>query len=149
MGYGYGVWLVYNQNVFKDKTSHIGHITIACFMKKDEAKNLYDDIVQNVNTKFKLTTDGIPELFSINFYEHDKNNLCSWGFNFKSTDWPKLQTICNKYTCDFSHQPHTSVEYNSNALTFKPYYIGESNFKCKIHLVDIRSDFPDDWNIIE
>ena len=149
MGYGYGIWLIYNKNIFKEKIAHIGHITISCFMQKDEAKTLYDDITKNINTKFKLNTEGIPELFPINFYENDKNDLCSWGFNFKSNDWSKLETICKKYKCDFSHQPHTSIEYSKNPLEFKPYYIGESTFSCKVHLVDIRSDFPNDWKIIE
>ena len=42
MGYGYGVWLVYNNTELK--TEHIGHITIACFMNKDNAFNLYRNI---------------------------------------------------------------------------------------------------------
>ena len=32
MGYGYGIWLVYDKSEFD--TTHIGHVTVACFMKK-------------------------------------------------------------------------------------------------------------------
>ena len=149
MGYGYGVWLVYNQNVFTQRTPHVGHITIACFMDKNDATTLYNEIIETIDTNFKLTTDGLPILFPINMYKHDKNNLCSWGFNFKCLSLPKLQTICNKYKCDFSYQPHTSIEYSHNSSDFKPYCIEESTFKCKVHIVDIRSDFPNDWEIIQ
>ena len=149
MGYGYGVWLVYNQKIFAQPTPHIGHITIACFMKKNDSTDLYNEIIQDVDTTFKVTTDGLPVLFPHNLYEHDKNNLCSWGFNFKYNALPKLQTISNKYKCDFSYQPHTSIEYAHNASGFKPFCVEKITLNCKVHLVDIRSDFPNDWNIIQ
>ena len=78
-----------------------------------------------------------------------KNNLCSWGFNFKYNALSKLQTISNKYKCDFSYQPHTSIEYAHNASGFKPFCVEKITLNCKVHLVDIRSDFPNDWNIIQ
>jgi hypothetical protein len=46
MGYGYGVWLVYNQKIFTQPTPHIGHITIACFMNKEDATELYNEIIE-------------------------------------------------------------------------------------------------------
>ena len=61
----------------------------------------------------------------------------------------KILNISNKYKCDFSYQPHTSIEYAHNASGFKPFCVEKITLNCKVHLVDIRSDFPNDWNIIQ
>ena len=38
MGYKYGVWLTYDERHFN--TEHIGHVTIACFLTRDDAFRL-------------------------------------------------------------------------------------------------------------
>ena len=88
MGYGYGIWLVYNPNIFKEKTSHIGHITIACFMKKDDAKNFvlyslmgvfttiifwgteiaFDALSQNPNSKYLGAIIGLSIGYIIKYF---------------------------------------------------------------------------------
>ena len=37
MGYGYGVWLIYEHQSLK--TEHISHVTVACFMNKKMHSN--------------------------------------------------------------------------------------------------------------
>ena len=76
MGYGYGVWLVYDNNELP--TKHVGHITIACFMERDEALNLYTNIIDTVGNQEVVRLSGKPIIFDTGFYEHDNNNLYSW-----------------------------------------------------------------------
>ena len=146
MGYGYGIWLVYDQKMYK--TEHLGHITLTCFMKKPEAKKLFDDLSKDF--KFlQFKTDGVPVLFSEKFYPSDKNRICSWGYNYTCNSWNKLKDICENYECDFSHTPHTSIEYGFDSNFFIPKFNKRKNVKAELCLVDIRSDFPVDWKIIE
>ena len=56
MGYGYGVWLIIED---KDwiKTNHVPHITIACFMKYEDAYCLYSDILDIMMTSLMNLND--------------------------------------------------------------------------------------------
>ena len=55
MGYGYGVWLIYEHQSLK--TEHISHVTVACFMNKKDAFELRNQIYHEIggeNSKFIL-----------------------------------------------------------------------------------------------
>ena len=146
MGYRYGIWLVYDQKLYN--TKHLGHVTLTCFMEKKEAQSLYDELIKKYNKIF-LKTDGIPVLFPSQFYPRDQNKICSWGYNYSCNEWNNLKNICNKYDADFSHTPHTSIEYGFDSNLFIPKITDNKKIECDIYFVDIRSDFPNDWKIIE
>jgi hypothetical protein len=146
MGYGFGVWFVYDKDLFE--TEHIGHITIACFMQKEDAISLKNELNSKI-TELLLTSDGSHILFDKNLYKHDKNNICSWGFEFYSKKWSFIKKICNDYICSFSETPHTSIEYGKFNDNFNIYDIEPVCLDGTIEVVDIRSDFPVDWKIIK
>ena len=147
MGYGYGVWLVYNNAEIE--TEHIGHITIACFMKKNAASHLYRDIIHNFGDTAEVEVNGKPEFFYSSCYKHDTNKLCAWGYNGKCEKWEKYKSICETYECDFSTTPHISKDYNVYAdLLKKPYNMENKIIQCKVQWADIRSDFPIDWKLL-
>mgnify|MGYP001158519673 FL=1 len=146
MGYGYGVWLVYNNTELK--TEHIGHITIACFMNKDNALNLYRDITNILGDTTEVEIIGKPEYFPSSYYEHDTNKLCAWGYYGKCNKWELYKNICDNYECDFSSTPHISKEYNLYPNLLKPCEIENKVIQCKVHCADIRSDFPVDWKLL-
>ena len=82
MGYGYGVWLVHDQEFIQ--SAHLGHFTIACFMTREKAFNLYDAIYNGLGTEYvEIRLSGIPHAFDANFYEDDDNDISSWGYNGK------------------------------------------------------------------
>lgn len=147
MGYKYGIWLVYNQELLH--TNHIGHFTICCFMEYLDAINLYDELKNTCGTHTTINIIGNnPIFFPTNLYSHDNNNLYSWGFYGTSTIWNNYKTITDKYICDFSHEPHTSIEYSKNkdSLFLKP--VDKLSLDCSIHVVDITSDNPNEWYIL-
>ena len=146
MGYKYGIWLVYDNDQLI--TEHMGHITIACFMEQSEAKELYDDILNNVGETAKVELRGKPEYFYSSFYKHDNNKLCAWGYNGTCDNWSLYEELCNKYTCDFSPIPHISKDYNIYPNLLTPHEITDITLSCKVYCADIRSDFPVDWKII-
>ncbi len=147
MGYGYGVWLVYNEDVFP--TEHIGHFTISCFMNHDDALDLYHEITYKYGTNTKIYVDGNSVKFPCGFYEHDTNNLHSWGYKGKCSNWINYKRVCNNYKCDFSNIPHTSIEYNKNEYALNVKEIDKIELECQVCVVDIRSDNPSDWKILK
>ena len=146
MGYGYGIWLVYDKSEFD--TTHIGHVTVACFMKKHDALKLYDEIVAKAGYIAELKIKSKPEHYFSSFYEHDKSKTCSWGYDGTCDRWAIYKSIGEKYKGECSSVPHTSIEYGLFPKLFRPSPTTERRMSCNVHCVDIRSDFPDDWKII-
>jgi len=147
MGYKYGIWLVYNQESFN--TIHIGHFTICCFMDYLDAINLYDELKNCYGIHTTLSVIGNnPVFFPNNMYSNDNNNLYSWGYYGTSNIWNLYKKLTDKYTCDFSNEPHTTIEYSKNKdnLQLKKSY--NFNLDCTIHVVDITDDNPYKWYII-
>ena len=147
MGYGYGVWLVYDNNELP--TKHVGHITIACFMERDEALNLYTNIIDTVGNQEVVKLSGKPIIFDTGFYEHDNNNLYSWGYSGECDKWSNYKDICQKYKCDFSCKPHASKEYTSIPEQLQPCEMEDMNLLCNVRCVDISKDSPYEWKIIQ
>ena len=146
MGYGYGVWLVYNNP--EVETEHTGHITIACFMNKDNALTLCRDIIHNFGDTADVEIDGNPEMFYSSYYAHDTNKLCAWGYNGKCAKWELYKNMCETRECDFSTTPHISKYYNLYPNLLKPCEMENKVLQCKVHCADIRSDFPVDWKLL-
>ena len=148
MGYGYGIWLIYKEDELK--TEHIGHVTVSCFMEKEEALELYDELVKKQGIESDIVLNGTPEYYFSSFYEHDKSKMCSWGYNGKCNKWKFYKKICKKYKCDFSSEPHTSIQYEMYPKCLEPINLKtkKKKLECKMVCVDIRSDFPVDWKII-
>lgn len=155
MGYKYGIWLVYSNDEFP--TSHIGHVTISCYMEKEEANNLYYDLVKAYGKYHDIYIDCLhPVIFDNHMYENDTNELYAWGYeghlleNGEITNlWSKFQSATHKYKCNFSLQIHTSISYSKKIDTLNMTKINENKIvKCSIELVDITSDNPSDWHII-
>jgi hypothetical protein len=149
MGYGYGIWLVYDGDQFV--TPHIGHVTVACFMQEENARRLYADIRRVCPSQISVQVTGAPESFPAAYYARDTNKMHSWGYNCTSDKWPLLRDICVHYDADFSPQAHTSIEYGMDPALFSPVAMEGADartMECDICLVDIRSDFPVDWRIL-
>ena len=155
MGYKYGVWYTYSNNYLS--TKHQGHFTVACFMEKDDAVNLYHEIASNYGPTADITIDmNNPVIFEANMYDDDDNNLHAYGYNGENDDWKQLEAITSTYSCNFSHQPHTSLVYSNEKEDIIRYvhqinnHIGKQIkiINCELHVVNICSDNPVEWIII-
>ena len=146
MGYGYGIWLIYNGDELK--TEHIGHATVCCFMNKEEALKLYGEIEKKTGCDADITLNGKHEFYFSTFYKHDKNKMCAWGYNGKCNKWKIYKKFCDKYECDFSSDLHISMQYEMYPKHLEPMDIKKKKMGCKLVCVDIRSDFPVDWKVI-
>ena len=147
MGYGYGIWLIYQGDELK--TKHLGHVTVGCFMEKEEALKLYDELVKKNGTDADVNLNKLHKFYFSSFYTHDTNKMCSWGYSGKCNKWKLYKKICEKYKCDFSSEPHTSIQYEMYPKHLEPMDMRKKKkLECKLVCVDIRSDFPVDWKVI-
>ena len=154
MGYKYGLWMVYDKADFP--TTHIGHVTITCYMEKDDATQLYHELLHVCGKYHEIYIECTnPIKFDQNMYENDDNNLYSWGYEgrmlhgLNTNLWSNIEKIAQKYKCNFSYKIHTSMYYSleNNALIM--HKMNENKIvKCTIELVDITSNEPTDWHII-
>ena len=150
MGYGYGIWLVHDQEFIQ--SVHLGHFTVACFMTRENAFRLYDAIRNSIKTDhIDIRLSGIPHEFDANFYEDDDNDISSWGYSGVTCVhglWRRLQAISDSFPCNFSSYPHTSVEYSCVENRTGPRTIPDAVLTCGLYVVDITSDDPIEWNVI-
>ena len=147
MGYKYGLWYIYNYDEFP--TKHIGHFTVTCFMELESAKNLYNEIVTKIG---KYNTINIicnePIKFEMNMYEDDNNNLGSWGYRGIVNNWNELEFITKNYKCNFSHIPHTSIQYEKDEDKLWLQRQDNKVVECELFIVNICSDNPSDWYLV-
>lgn len=149
MGYKYGVWYVYPKGTFP--TNHIGHFTVSCFMEKEDARRLYIELLSNFGKTNLISVDcKNPVVYDKNNYEDDDNNICSWGYKGTILNWNSIRKITDNYKCNFSQQPHTSIQYEYEEKDLIIEKLSSNKLiKCNIHLVNICSDNPNEWSIIE
>lgn len=152
MGYEYGVWLVYDQNDLKCP-QHIGHITLACFMTKQDALGLCKAIHTIIGTHDNVTIHGNDiKYYDKNYYDHDTNGNHSWGYNVTCSNQNRYIELCKAFTCDIPQALHTSIVYNEYMDSSKMigYKVGVlENVQCRIVTVDIRSSLPCEWKLID
>ncbi len=148
MGYKYGVWLTYPKNMLK--CEHIGHVTVACYMSKEDAIDLYLHIERILGRNIEINIDcKNPVCFNKNMYDDDDNNMCSWGYNGYCLMWVLLKGIAENYRCNFSHQVHTTMEYGYNKQNFTLLNSNNRRVKCELNVADIRDDDPLKWKLVD
>lgn len=156
MGYKYGIWLVYDKHEFS--TAHIGHITITCYMEKDEATCLYHELVDIFGKYHEVYIECThPVKFVTNFYDDDNNDLYAWGYEghilengLMTNLWSNIEDVTKKYKCNFACVPHTSIFYSHAKYALLLEKMPENKIvKCSMELVDITSDDPLEWNIMD
>jgi hypothetical protein len=147
MGYGFGVWLVYDRQHVA--TEHLGHFTVACFMEKEDAIMLHRDIVSIMGDSLTVSIDGRATTYPKAFYEGDMNDLASWGYNgeLDPSTWDQLRDAAAKYQCSFSLYPHTSVAY-SRRDDLVPIDTHATSFPCRVVVADINGE-PSEWTEVK
>ena len=148
MGYGYGVWLIIDDDKWT-KTKHVPHVTIACFMNYEDAYSLYNDILEiMMTTKMSLSTIKDPIIFDNKMYPDDDDKLMAWGYNLTCDYWSIFRAMTIVYNCNFSHIPHTTVEYDLDSNSFNLEDAPLDKINCTLAVVNINSDNPSEWKKI-
>ena len=132
-------------------TKHIGHFTVSCFMEKEDARRLYIELLSKMGKSNMINVNcKDPVIFEKNIYEDDDNNICSWGYKGTILNWNSIRKITDNYKCNFSQQPHTSIQYEDEESNLNIEKLSSNKLiKCNIHLVNICSDNPNEWHIID
>ena len=148
MGFGYGIWLIPTKHLFK--TSHIAHVTITCFMNKNDAITLFHEISCKLGKNFHLNLIKKSKIYDKRTYHNEKELLLAWGYDcVKPLNWDILSSICKNYTCNFSYFPHISMEYSYNRDDFIPFDCVIDSIDMKLCVADINDDNPNKWKLLE
>lgn len=168
-GYGYGIWLVVENEELQKVTKHIAHITLVCNMNLENAKTLFKKIeetflyeIPEVDVELKCDNkEGI--LFETSMYSSNESNLLTkyaWGYyiDHKDLNLTCIEDVICKYMIEndfcgsISPKLHITIDYDQNINSIikklrKSTY--EEILKCSVKLVDIRSAQSMDWEVIE
>ena len=149
MGYKYGVWYTYSEYIYP--LHHQGHFTVTCFMEKNDAITLYNELKTKFGPNNMIYTNCIePVVFKSNLYDDDTNDISSWGYTGTILNWNEIKKVADNYSCNFSHQPHTSIVYTKNSKNILPVSCGDNRTIIgTLNVVDICSDNPKEWEIIK
>jgi len=165
MGYGFGIWLVVNNDYLRDyiiknnSNPHQSHITIRCNMELNGATQLFEKIIKIKRIKKNLKVKNISDFVVFDNKKYsDADNLVGAGYYVKINNWNKFNNEMKKYKGTSSPRPHLSLIYRNDIDSLNEYYKNHKEYDLKIQnmckteykicLVDIRSDNPLEWNIL-
>jgi hypothetical protein len=120
-------------------------------MEKVDAITLYNELKTKFGPNNMIYTNCIePVVFKSNLYDDDTNDMRSWGYTGTILNWNEIKKVADNYSCNFSHQPHTSIVYTKNSKNILPVSCGDNRtIKGTLNVVDICSDNPKEWEIIK
>lgn len=175
-GYGYGIWLVIEDDRIQDSTQHIAHVTLVCNMNLDRATDLYDMIEEHFNYNIPMLFIDLNEenkegtLFDTGMYSASDSDMdpisiinsstkYAWGYYCSHSDMNilKIEQMIREYMIEndfcgsMSPRLHITMEYDKDIFNIVQ-NVRESTFtervKCTIKLVDITSNSCEKWKII-
>ena len=92
MGYKYGVWYTYSEYIYP--LHHQGHFTVTCFMEKNDAITLYNELKTKFGPNNMIYTNCTePVVFKSNLYEDDTNDINSWGYTGTVLNWSEIKKV--------------------------------------------------------
>lgn len=153
MGYGYGIWFVLSNHKLED-TCYILHATIACNIhSRKEAERILEILGKHIDCTKEYTlhisnTQSKGHYIQTTYSDYDE--LHAWGYYCSMIDYEKIKTILEMINipCSISNELHISMQYNTNKDMLKIEPTKSQNISANIKIVDIRSDYPIDWNIL-
>jgi hypothetical protein len=155
-GYGWGVWLIPEDELLSNMLNHQPHITITCNMEKEIAYEYYNTIKSLYGVEHQILFDSHCDIFKHNKYTNDElYNYCS-GYMCSSVIWDKFENIynskLNSYVGNygnFSKNPHLTYSYAKRIQDVIYSNNGKiRELKCKLVIADIRDPEPSKWHVI-
>ena len=115
VGYGYGIWLVLNNDFGKNtvlkynEIPHTRHVTIMCNMSYNDALNCYNELVQKFGLNHLVSISKVQDFYG----QYSSNDPYSkaFGWNVTYTDYNKIIKYVQKYKGTASLNPHLTAAY--------------------------------------
>ena len=78
---------------------------------------------------------------------YSNDPLSGWGYYvaIKPSDYLILKECAALYDCDFADEPHITMQYNGMN---KMVYVGNDKIQGTLAVVDIRSNDPCKWHVL-
>ena len=154
-GYGYGVWLLVEDDELNSNIHHPIHITVMCNMVKEDAVRLYVNLVEICGKQHIALCNNICERFeNIEYSKHDPYTFSS-GYYCNVEMWNIISYYCKKRLKyeptlgSFSNIPHITYCYSNDFQSIKLLNLKHKKYlKCKLVVADIRHPNPFKWSYI-
>jgi len=154
-GYGFGVWLLVEDDELNSNMNHPTHITIMCNMKRDDAVRLYVNLVEICGKQHIALCNNICERFENIGYSKQDPYPFSSGYYCNIEMLNIISYYCKKRLKyeptlgSFSNRPHITYCYsndfqNTTLLNLKH----RKYLNCKLVVADIRHPNPLKWSYI-
>lgn len=154
-GYGYGVWLLVEDDELNSIMNHPTHITIMCNMTKSDAVKLYVTLMEICGKKHVALCNNICENFEGTGYSKDELFKYCSGYYCEVEMWEIISYYCKqrlKYDPtlgSLSERPHITYCYSNNFENIKLLNLKNRKYlKCKLVIADIRNTDPSKWYCI-
>ena len=157
LGYGYGIWLVLNNDFGKNTVSkynkipHTRHVTIMCNMSHNDALNCYNELVQ----KFGRQVINISKVqdFCDQYSSNDPYSE-AFGWSVSYTDYNEIIKYVQKYKGTPSLKPHLTAAYgkllNSEIIDYISKYESTNELiNGYISLANITNPYSHQWKVIK
>jgi hypothetical protein len=145
-GYGFGIWIIPNQELSHPKIKHIPHITIMCnVLNKKELDDIYVEIKKKMGNTFIIKLGGDCVEFTS---QYSNDPLSASGFNCTCDKWNELKDICEKYDGSFSYKPHLSYYYSKNKEDLEYKNTLSRQLICTLKKADINSEDCTKWYLL-
>lgn len=151
-GYGYGIWLLVEDDELNSNMSHPTHMTVMCNMTKDDAVKLYINLIEICGKEHIVLCNNICEHFEGTGYSKDEPFRHCSGYYCEVEMWQIISHYCKKRLKyeptigSFSNRPHITYCYSNNFQNVKLLNLKNRKYlKCKLVLADIRNPDPSKW----
>ena len=155
IGYGFGVWLVVEDDELNSSMNHPTHITVMCNMTKYDAIKLHNDITEICGEFHIVLCNNICERFENMEYSKQDPYPFSSGYYCEVEMWNIISYYCKKRLKydpslgSFSKRPHITYSYSNDIQNIKLLNLKNRKYlKCKLVLADIRDPEPCKWSYV-
>ena len=155
-GYGWGVWLLVEDEELNSIMYHPTHITIMCNMVKDDAVKLYKDLSELCRINHIALCNNICQKFEGTSYTEDEPFKFASGYYCEVEMWNIIRHYCknllkyDKKLGSFSEKPHITYCYSNNEHNIRYYNLEKRKLlKCKLVIADIRNANPHKWYFLK
>jgi hypothetical protein len=153
IGYGWGVWLLVEDDELNSSMSHQAHITVMCNMERDDAIKLFLDITDICGELHIALCNNTCERFEGIGYSKNDPYPFSSGYYCDVEMWDIISYYCKKrlkYDSSlgsFSEKPHMTYCYSNDIQKIKYLHLKNKKYlKCKLVVADIRNSEPFKWS---
>jgi hypothetical protein len=152
--YGWGLWLLVEDEELNSIMKHPTHITIMFNMTYSDAFKLYMSLSHLCGTKHIALCNDKCEEFEGTGYSEDDDYPCCSGYYCIIEMWYIIEKFCKnrlKYDSSigsFSEKPHITYCYSKCKDDIQYVDLKDKKYlNCKLFIADMRNPYPEQWNV--